>query len=471
MISAVIIMLNFTIKSHSRLYLNQAVLFALSNIIPCVVSFMATLKIMNLSITATPIAFIATVFIHGISISKLNYLSITPIAMQHVLNWISDCYLVVSEDKLILSYNQPFYEIFGKHYNIKENENLNVYTNNENPDDRIGIYNLITSIDSAHATNSVITYEQAIVTDKTKRYFMAEITPLVISGDIAGYVAIFKDVSRLKESMQRLQSNQNKMMEKERLASLGQMVGGIAHNLKTPIMSIAGAATAMENLVNECQLSRNNTQVTKEDYDEIYREMNDWIVRTKDACSYMSDIISAVKGQATNMNTSVQEEFTLEELIRRVGLLMNHELKSNKCKLKITNNVDNSYLINGDINNLVQVMNNLISNAIDAQKGNKKCIIEVETEIEENNIKVRVTDQGSGVSSEVADKLFKEMITSKGAQGTGIGLYMSNVVIRGKFSGTMWYEKNQDKGSTFGFTIPYVSTSSDEYLEEKKYEN
>ena len=172
----------------------------------------------------------------------------------------------------------------------------------------------------------------------------------------------FKDVSRLKESMQRLQNNQNKMMEKERLASLGQMVGGIAHNLKTPIMSIAGAATAMENLVNECQLSRNNLQVTKEDYDEIYKEMIDWILRTKEACSYMSDIISAVKGQATNMNTSVQEEFTLEELFRRVGLLMNHELKSNKCDLKITNNVDNSYVINGDINNLVQVMNNLISN-------------------------------------------------------------------------------------------------------------
>ena len=109
--------------------------------------------------------------------------------------------------------------------------------------------------------------------------------------------------------------------------------------------------------------------------------------------------------------------------------------------------------------------------AIDAQKGGKKCIIEVESEIEDNNIKVSVTDQGSGVSSEVAEKLFKEMITSKGAQGTGIGLYMSNVVIRGKFSGTMWYEKNQDKGSTFGFTIPYLSINNDEFIEEKKYEN
>lgn len=471
MISAIFIMMNFTIKSHSRLYLNQSILFALSNIIPCIVSFMATFKIMNLSITATPLAFIATVFIHGISISKLNYLSITPIAMQHVLNWISDCYLVLSEDKLVLSYNQPFYDIFGKNYHIKENENLNIYTNNENPDDRIGIYNLITSIDSAHATNSVITYEQAIVTEKTKRYFMAEITPLIINGDIAGYVAIFKDVTRLKESMQRLQNNQNKMMEKERLASLGQMVAGIAHNLKTPIMSIAGAATAMENLVSECQLSRDNPQVLKEDYDEIYKEMIDWIVRTKDACSYMSDIISAVKGQATNMNTSVQEEFTLEGLFRRVSLLMNHELKSNKCDLKIINNVDNSYLINGDINNLVQVMNNLLSNAIDAQKENKKCIIVIETKIEDNNIKVSIIDQGSGVPSEVAEKLFKEMTTSKGAQGTGIGLYMSNVVIRGKFSGTMWYKKNQDIGSTFGFTIPYVNINNDDYLEEKKYEN
>ncbi|MPM65627.1 Adaptive-response sensory-kinase SasA [bioreactor metagenome] len=471
MVSAVIIMMNFTIKSKNRLYLKQAFLFALSNIIPCVISFLATFKVLDLPITATPIGFIATILLHGYSISKLNYLSITPIAMQHVLNWISDCYLVISEDKLILSYNKPFYDIFGKHYNIKENASLLAYSTHENPEDRIGIFNLITSIDSAYTTRSVITYEQSIIIDKAKRYFMAEITPLIISDDIAGYVAIFKDVTRIKESMQRLQNSQNQMMEKERLASLGQMVGGIAHNLKTPIMSIAGAANAMEGLVEECKMSAGNQEVTPEDYEEMYHEMRDWLNRTREACAYMSDIISAVKGQATNMNASEQAEFTLEELFRRVLLLMNHELKTNKCNIQIDNQTDNSVVINGDINNLVQVMNNLISNAIDSQKHSAHCIIVVTAKIENNEIRVSVTDHGSGVPADVADKLFKEMITSKGAQGTGIGLYMSNVVIRGRFAGTMWYQKNTDSGSTFGFSIPYNNSNNDENLEEIGYEN
>ena len=51
--------------------------------------------------------------------------------------------------------------------------------------------------------------------------------------------------------MQNLERNQNTLMERERLASLGQMIGGIAHNLKTPIMSIAGAADGLEDLITE----------------------------------------------------------------------------------------------------------------------------------------------------------------------------------------------------------------------------
>ena len=86
------------------------------------------------------------------------------------------------------------------------------------------------------------------------------------------------------------------MMERERLASLGQMVGGIAHNLKTPIMSIAGAPQRHERFSRRMSAQLRRSRRDPGRLQEIAQEMTDWIHRCKDSCSYMSDIITAVKG-------------------------------------------------------------------------------------------------------------------------------------------------------------------------------
>jgi len=65
-----------------------------------------------------------------------------------------------------------------------------------------------------------------------------------------------------------------------------------------------------------------------------------------------------------------------------------------------------------------------------------------------------------GISPSLRHKLFKEMTTSKGAQGTGLGLYISNAVVHGKFNGNMWCEDNPGGGAIFGMTIPLKSTVS-----------
>ena len=63
-------------------------------------------------------------------------------------------------------------------------------------------------------------------------------------------------------------------------------------------------------------------------------------------------------------------------------------------------------------------------------------------------------DRGTGISDKVLEKLFKSMVTSKGTMGTGLGLYFSNAVIRGKFNGSMWAENREGGGSIFGISIP-----------------
>ena len=458
LLASIVIMIRFAFRNRSKLCLKQALLFSLGAAVPLMINLFVSLKIFHLGLVATPLSFIVTTVFHGYAIYKLHLLDIRPIAMQRVLDWISDCYLVISEQGLVINYNTPFSMVFGKRYGISENTFLKDIVQDEDVQSKTGLYNLITAVDSCRSTRSSISYEQAIFTgsgaELRKLYYMVDVNPLIIDSRIEGFAAIFKDVTKVKESMHRLQDSQARMMEQERLASLGQMVGGLAHNLKTPIMSISGSASAIENLIAECKASTGDSEVTDDDYREIYSEMDVWVGRLREACTYMSDIITAVKGQAKNMSTSDESLFSMDDLFKQVSLLLRHEFLSSGCRMEVVYEIPQDVYINGDINNLVQVMNNLVGNAIDAEKNAvcKDIIIRV---LQTGGcLQIEVKDFGCGVSPQIKNRLFKQMITSKGTAGTGLGVYISNAVIRGKFGGDMGMRDNPEDGSTFWISIP-----------------
>jgi len=243
------------------------------------------------------------------------------------------------------------------------------------------------------------------------------------------------------------------LMEQERLASLGQLIGGIAHNFKTPIMSIAGGLEAIKELALEYDSSIEDESVKQEDHHEIAAEMRQWIKKTRSYCSYMSDIISAVKGQVVNCNESSVESFILKDLINRVKILMNHELKKYKCQMNIDLRVDELTEIKGEINNLVQVLNNLISNSIESYGGNPGNI-DIIIENTTKALEITIKDYGLGIPEKIKHKLLKEMVTTKGEKGTGIGLYMSYSTIKGKFAGNMRIESEEGKGTSIKIIIP-----------------
>ena len=194
--------------------------------------------------------------------------------------------------------------------------------------------------------------------------------------------------------------------------------------------------------------------MTADDYREIYGEMEEWFEKVRESSSYMSDIITAIKGQAASVSTSDEVTFTTEELIKRSMLLMRHELMSSGCSVATEIEDGRIYVIRGDINNLVQVLGNLVTNAIFAQKQVGGGAITLGLEQEGRQVKIYVKDTGLGISPTIRGRLFKEMVTSKGVQGSGLGLYISNAVVHGKFNGAMWCEDNPGGGAVFGMTIP-----------------
>ena len=454
---SLILMINFALHNKSRLYMLQCLMFSLGCLSPLTVSVLATVT-NSFPITATPLSFMVPIILNGIAIYQLHILDIRPIAMQRVLDWISDCYLVLSDKGVVISYNKPFEKILASGYGIVKSRYLSDSVKKEDVYKKTAIYNLLTAVTSSREACSTISYEQAVTIDTgegtRKNYYVVDVTPLYIKEILSGFVVIFKDVTQLKLSMQQLQDSQARMMEQERLASLGQMIGGLAHNLKTPIMSISGCISAVENLVEECRDSLEDPDVTADDYREIFKEMEQWFEKVRESSSYMSDIITAIKGQAANVNTNVDATFTTEELIKRSMLLMRHELMSSGSRV-ITETEENcTYTIRGDVNNLVQVLNNLLSNAIYSQKqvGGGDIVIGVKKE--EDNLKIYVKDTGTGISAGVKERLFRAMVTNKGAHGTGLGLYISDAVVKGKFGGNMWVEDNPEGGAIVGVSIP-----------------
>ncbi len=279
--------------------------------------------------------------------------------------------------------------------------------------------------------------------------------PITSNDEIGDLTASFNEIQKLtKTYVDQLHNSQETLMESERLASLGQLIGGIAHNLKTPIMSISGALEGLKNLIKEYEDSIDDPEVNSQDHHDIANDMSEWVSKIKDYTEYMSDIITAVKGQAVTLSETASVHFTIDELVKRVNILMKHELKNALTYLNISMKTDEHTVINGDINSLVQVINNMISNAIQAYNGETNKNIELIIESKNNNIYISVKDYASGMPKNVQEKLFKEMITTKGKNGTGLGLYMSYSTIKAHFNGDIVFESEEGKGTTFTIILP-----------------
>ena len=274
--------------------------------------------------------------------------------------------------------------------------------------------------------------------------------------EIGDLVITYNKIQELTmKHLNQIHDNQNLLIESERLASLGQLIGGIAHNLKTPIMSISGASEGIKDLVNEFDASIGNPVVTNDDFHDIAKDMKDWLDKINSYTEYMSDILTAVKGQAVTLSEQNNIDFTIGELFKRVNILMKHELKQAVVYLNMSMKIDENIVISGDVNTLVQVVNNMISNSIQAYDGKPEQQIDlIAWKNDNNNIVITVKDYGPGLPDKVKKKLFKEMITTKGKNGTGLGLYMSYSTIRAHFNGDITVETEDGKGTTFNIILP-----------------
>lgn len=446
----VIQMVNVASK-NSGFFSKQTLLIVVGISIPLITNILGTLKIISMTVYITPISFAFTMLFFALSIFKFKFLGVAPVALQTIVNRISDSYLVLNENLLITDFNSTFLKTFNLSASDIREENILEFLSTHKQYD-MNLPKLENSLNRVKHSSETIVFEQHF--KKINKYFTVEINNILVKGNSLGILMLFKDITQHKLDMQALKDNQDILIERERLASLGQLIGGIAHNLKSPIMSISGATEGLTDLIKEYEESIVDKDVTIDDHLAIANDMKDWISKIKSYLEYMSDIITAVKGQAVALSENAVDSFTVEELTKRVDILMKHELKKALITLNLDLKVPTSLMIHGNINGLVQVINNMISNAIQAYKGKEGQTIDLIITQEKNDVIVSVRDYAGGLPKEVQEKLFKEMITTKGKDGTGIGLFMSYSNIRAHFNGDITYSTEEGKGTIFNIILP-----------------
>lgn len=441
-------LLIFSIR-NAGFFSKQSLLISIGLACPVIVNVLGSfLKLIPMTVFVTPISFSVSIICFALAIFKFDFLGIAPITLRKIADRMSDSYLVLNDDGTITDFNQTFLVTFKIKDISLRGQNFDEFCKSN----KINYGKIKNAIAKTKDSKKTVSFE--FHARRIHKIFSVEVNTIYSDGVSLGTLILFKDITQHIEDMETIKNNQDILMERERLASLGQLIGGIAHNLKTPIMSISGAAEGLTDLVKEYDSSIDDPEVNSQDHHDIAKDMSEWIVKIKEYTEYMSDIITAVKGQAVTLSETENISFDIDELVKRVDILMKHELKNALIYMNVQMNAPKSTKIHGDINSLVQVINNMISNAIQAYNGKTEQNIDLILNKVDSNLVISIKDYGCGLPQKVKEKLFKEMITTKGKNGTGLGLYMSYSTIKAHFNGNITFESEEGKGTTFNIILP-----------------
>ncbi|AGK96362.1 ATP-binding protein [Clostridium pasteurianum] len=369
-------------------------------------------------------------------------------AFENIMDFVSDSILTLDKNLNVIEFNNEFRKSFlledKKYKNFKE-----IISSSKISKYKDRLINII----NESKINNIKAVEILIKTNNGIKYFAVQANPVILYDEYHGTVLVFKDISVHKKNLRLIKENQMQLIEKERLLSLNQLIGGVAHNLKTPLMSSAGGIEIIKRDIERInQYTKDNSQ-NDINIRKTIDEVNKWSDRITENLIYISNVIDVVKGQVTPYDKDNEDYFTIKEIEKKIMILMDFQIRKSKCKFIKKINIERNIKIKGDINSLVQVLNNLISNAIESVsvKENGTVIFGIYKEI--NNVIFYIKNNGDKIPENVQKKIFKKMITTKGKNGTGLGLYISKLIVKVMFEGKIYFNTG-DEETIFYVEIP-----------------
>lgn len=288
---------------------------------------------------------------------------------------------------------------------------------------------------------------------------------------------------RVAERTAELQQAQVQLVQKEKLATLGELVAGVAHEINNPISCIAGNIPIVheyvKDLIKTIKIYQKQSLLASTEIEEILQEIDleftiEDLLKIVESIHLSTDRIKEISVSLRNfsrLDTNSTVLANIHDGLDSTLVILRHRLKpvGNRPAIKVIKEYGNIPEFQCYPGLLNQAFMNLLANAIDALEDDKPRLmngeksgnqtspmIRINTEVAGDRVIIRIADNGGGMSEEVQQQLFKPLFTTKPlGKGTGLGLSIVRQVVEEKHQGKLSFVSESGKGCEFAIALPW----------------
>jgi signal transduction histidine kinase len=270
-----------------------------------------------------------------------------------------------------------------------------------------------------------------------------------------------RDLSlKLNTKIEELTQTRHELVQSEKMASIGRLVAGFAHEINTPIGVAVGAASTLEERAHAIDKQLEQEEVQEEELLENLETIKEAARLTLSNLKRASHLVKSFKRTAIDQTSDQVRRFEVKALIEDVINTLHNQFKRTAIKIQV--DCPNKLAIKSMPGALEQILTNFMMNSLihGFDNGNHAGYINIKVQLEDNHLHLEYSDTGKGIAANNLEKIFEPFFTTYRAKGgSGLGLYICYNIVINQLHGTITCDSTPGKYVVFKMDYPIDSQS------------